>query len=426
MDNLFYIHNKYLKKNNMEKLKKGIFPFLIAFSALSVSASAAFYSVSGLSKLFAGASFEVIIMAGSLEISKLVVASLLYQYWDSLNKFLRTYLTVACTILIIITSMGIYGFLSSAYQETYSKLSTLENKKSFIQQKINFYQSDVTRYDTELERISNNISTLSNAKSRSIQVRDTSVVGGVRTTISTSELRISQKRIGVEENNRKLVQAKRMVAADSLQKFQLEVLELSNNNEVAGELGPLQYLSGLTGTPMDKIINILLLVIIFVFDPLAISLVVASNFAFDKAYPKKRENLYGEFVAKENIWDTLEDDEEDEPPISNNDLTEYIKNFEVKDPEEVNSKEEFIGKLDEIEKKLEEEQPLQLLEEERIAIEKEEMEKKLLKAKDILQQYATNVIKSQSSYTTENYLNDQTDQTLKKLQNIDDDQTITY
>ena len=196
MDNLFYIHNKYLKKNNMEKLKKGIFPFLIAFSALSVSASAAFYSVSGLSKLFAGASFEVIIMAGSLEISKLVVASLLYQYWDSLNKFLRTYLTVACTILIIITSMGIYGFLSSAYQETYSKLSTLENKKSFIQQKINFYQSDVTRYDTELERISNNISTLSNAKSRSIQVRDTSVVGGVRTTISTSELRISQKRIG--------------------------------------------------------------------------------------------------------------------------------------------------------------------------------------------------------------------------------------
>ena len=232
--------------------------------------------------------------------------------------------------------------------------------------------------------------------------------------------------MGVEENNRKLVQAKRMVAADSLQKFQLEVLELSNNNEVAGELGPLQYLSGLTGTPMDKIINILLLVIIFVFDPLAISLVVASNFAFDKAYPKKRENLYGEFVAKENIWDTLEDDEDDEPSISYDNLTEYIKNFEVNDPEEVNSKEDFLGKLDEIEKKLEEEQPPQFLEEERIAIEKEEMEKKLLKARDILQQYATNVMKSQSSYTTGDYLNDQTNQTLKKLQNIDDDQTITY
>ena len=278
----------------MKNLKKGILPFLIATSALSVSASAAFYSVSGLSKLFAGASFEVIIMAGSLEVAKLVIASLLYQYWGTLNKLLRTYLVVAATVLVLITSMGIYGFLSAAYQETYSKLSVVENKKGFIQKKIEFYQNDVDRYDTEIERISNNISTLSNAKASSIQVRDTSVVGGVRTTISTTELRMAQSRINIEEENRKLAQEKRTIASDSLQKFQLQVLELDNNAEIAGELGPLQYLSGLTGTPMDKIINILLLIIIFVFDPLAISLVVAANFAFDKAYPKKLKNLYGE------------------------------------------------------------------------------------------------------------------------------------
>ena len=97
----------------LKNLKQGLFPFVIAFSALSVSASAAFYSVSGLSKLFAGASFEVIIMAGSLEVSKLVIASLLYQYWDTINKILRTYLAIATVILVLITSMGIYGFLSS-------------------------------------------------------------------------------------------------------------------------------------------------------------------------------------------------------------------------------------------------------------------------------------------------------------------------
>ena len=73
-------------------LSKGTLPFIIAISALSVSASAAFYSVSGLSKLFAGATFEVIIMAGSLEVAKLVTASLLYQYWDKINKSLRAYL----------------------------------------------------------------------------------------------------------------------------------------------------------------------------------------------------------------------------------------------------------------------------------------------------------------------------------------------
>ena len=282
----------------MKNIKKSFFPSVIALSALSVSASAAFYSVSGLSKLFAGASFEVVIMAGSLEVAKLVIASLLYQYWDTLNKHLRTYLTVATVVLVLITSMGIYGFLSAAYQDTYSKLIVKENETAFLDQKKQFYKNDVIRYDEELKRISSNISTLSNARSQSIQVRDTSVVGGIRTTISTSELRMAAKRIAVEEENRKSVQKKREIVADSLQKYQLELLELGNNTEVAGELGPLQYLSGLTGTPMDKIINILLLVIIFVFDPLAISLVVAANFAFDKARPKK--NLYNE---DEEDWD---------------------------------------------------------------------------------------------------------------------------
>ena len=309
-----------------------MFPFLIGFSALSVSTSAAFYSVSGLSKLFAGASLEVIIMAGSLEFAKLVTASLLYQYWDTINKTLRTYLSIATVVLVLITSMGIYGFLSAAYQETYSKLSAVENQKGFIQQKIDFYQNDVTRYDTEIERISSNISTLSNAKASTIQVRDTSVSGGFRQTISTTELRMAQSRINIEEENRKLAQSKRIIASDSLQKFQLQVLELDNNTEVAGELGPLQYLSSLTGYSMDKIINVLLLIIIFVFDPLAISLVIAANFAFDKAYPKKKykENLYGEF-EEEDPWNDLKD-------------------IDVKDAEEIKTQDEFMKNLDKIEK----------------------------------------------------------------------------
>tara|TARA_B100001173_G_scaffold311097_1_gene327386 strand:- start:1438 stop:2616 length:1179 start_codon:yes stop_codon:yes gene_type:complete len=307
----------------LKNIKKGMFPFLIAFSALSVSASAAFYSVYGLSKLFAGAQFQVIIMAGSLEFAKLVTASLLYQYWGTINKTLRTYLTVATVILVIITSMGIYGFLSAAYQDTYNKLTINENQISFLNQKKEFYENDVIRYDKELERISNNISTLSNAKSRTIQVRDTSVAGGIRTTISTSELRLAQNRINVEEENRKNVQAKRETVADSLQKYQLAILDLKSNNEISGELGPLQYLSGLTGYPMDKIINVLLLIIIFVFDPLAISLVVAANFAFDVAYPRKkyRENLYEEKVEvpiepefvegeKHHVFDEYTDDDE--------------------------------------------------------------------------------------------------------------------
>ncbi len=295
-----------------KNVKKGLFPFIIAFSALSVSASAAFYSVYGLSKLFAGAQFEVIIMAGSLEVAKLVIASLLYQYWDTINKALRAYLTVAAIILVIITSMGIYGFLSAAYQETYANLLISDNKIEFLDNKAKFYEDDIQRYDKELTQISSNISILSNAKAQSIQVRDTTVSGGVRSTISTAELRLSQKRIEVEEENRKAVQEKRQVAADSLQKFRLEILNLDNNSEVAGELGPLKYLAGLTDTPMDVIINILLLTIIFVFDPLAISLVVAANFAFAHAYPKREENLYGEKIDTKAERATLFPDDYDE------------------------------------------------------------------------------------------------------------------
>ena len=284
----------------MDKLKRNIFPTIIALSALSVSASAAFYSVSGLSKLFAGATFEVIIMAGSLEVAKLVIASLLYQYWDTINKYLRTYITIAAVVLVLITSMGIYGFLSAAYQDTYRKLSIKENQISFLDQKKQFYENDVSRYDQQLERISGNISTLSSAKASSIQVRDTASSTGFRQTISTTELRLSQKRIDVEETNKKDIQTKREVAADSLQNLRLKVLAFQNSSDTVGELGPLQYLSGLTQTPMDKIINILLLVIIFVFDPLAISLVVAANFAFDKAFEK---NLYGEYSDVDALYD---------------------------------------------------------------------------------------------------------------------------
>ena len=319
----------------INRIRRNIFPSIIALSALSVSASAAFYSVSGLSKLFAGATFEVIVMAGSLEVAKLVIASLLYQYWNTINKLLRGYLALATIILVLITSMGIYGFLSAAYQETYQKLIVNENQIEFLENKAKFYEDDVLRFDAELERISGNISTLSNAKATSIQVRDTSAVGGLRSTVSTAELRLAQSRIGIEEENRKEANAKRTVAADSLQTIQLKVLALQNSSDTVGELGPLQYLSGLTGTPMDKIINILLLVIIFVFDPLAISLVVAANFAFAEA---NKKNLYDEYEdeTQPDLWDDESwEDELDPRDIDvDYDIVEASEDWKVVDEEE--------------------------------------------------------------------------------------------
>jgi len=424
----------------LDKIKKGTLPTIIAISALSVSASAAFYSVSGLSKLFAGASFEVTIMAASLEVAKLVIASLLYQYWTSLNKLLRTYLTVAAFILVLITSMGIYGFLSAAYQDTYRQLTIKNNQVSFLEQKTNFYEKDVARYDEELERIANNISTLSNAKASSIQVRDTTSSTGFRQTISTTELRLSQKRIDVEEQNRASVQAKREQVADSLQKYQLAILDLENNVDVAGELGPLEYLSGLTGTPMDKIINILLLVIIFVFDPLAISLVVAANFAFSQAFPKKkyRENLYGEQVEdketqRELIKENIKADEKDGlyndwKPVDRSSEAhrkrEEVKEIEVKDAEEITTKKEFLQNLNNIEKIRNEEKEEDEWNELDLNKDGKISESEILMAKSKIQQLQNLLDTRALSSWRRRKISEQ----ITKLSNAlpDDDLTITY
>ena len=421
----------------MEKLKANVLPVLIALSALSVSGSAAFYSVSGLSKLFAGASFAVILMSSSLEISKLVIASLLYQYWDTINKWLRTYLASAVVILVLITSMGIYGFLSAAYQDTYRNLSVKDNKIAFLTQKKDFYESDVLRYDEELNRISENISILSNAKSTGIQVRDTTSATGFRNTISTTELRLSQKRIGVEEENRKRVQSKREIVADSLQKYQLSILTLENDSESTGELGPLQYLSGLTGIPMDKIINVLLLVIIFVFDPLAISLVVAANFAFEQANPKKKykENLYGEIEEEKKDYTKI-----NKPIYAEQDKPAYTE-------------QEAIDFFDEIEKEMEEEKKEESIEEEVVEEEivKEEKEE-VDDGWDIVDEEENVIVQTSQSTHKESIQNQifQKQQEIeklgtytsgearkielvseikklnKKLRNDDDDETITY
>ena len=282
--------------------------FLLGVSALFVAFNAAFFSVSGLSKLFAGAAFSVIIMASSLELAKLITAGYLYNYWEKINKSFRIYLSIAVLILILITSLGIYGFLTSAFQDTFNQYSIKEKQLAFLQQKEQFWGDDVARYDEELKRISTNISTLSNAKSQSIQVRDTSVVGGVRTTISTSELRMAAKRIEVEEQNRKGVQSKREVASDSLQGIQLQILDLESMEGVSSELGPLEYLSGLLDRPMDVIINWFILIIIFVFDPLAVALVIAFNNALkvDRGIVDKEK-----IIRKRELYDEVPDDDSD-------------------------------------------------------------------------------------------------------------------
>ena len=304
-------------------IKDKLFPLLIGLSALSVSASAAFYSISGLSKLFAGASLEVIIMASSLEIAKLVIASLLYQYWNELNKTLRAYLTIATTVLILITSMGIYGFLSAAYQETANKdgvitqqITTLETKKGLYTQ---------TRDNLLKEKQS--LNELRGTLSKGATTQFTDKKGNL--VVRSNKANIKQME-STSKSDDKLT-ARLDVANDSIFALENRILEVKTSGATS-ELGPLKYLSGLTGYSMDKIINWLLLVIIFVFDPLAIALVIAANFAFAQLKTKEED-----IIEDIKDWDVT----------LNDGLEDIASEFELVDEDKVNNEELLAKRADE-------------------------------------------------------------------------------
>jgi hypothetical protein len=279
---------------------KKLFPYIIALSALAVSASAAFYSVSGIMKLFAGASLAVGIMAGSLEVAKLVIASLLYQYWTELNKFLRTYLTIAAFVLILITSAGIYGFLSSAYQETANRAGIVDQKILALETKKKLYEGTRKGIYKEKESLSGLKESLSKGSTTQFTDRKGNLV--VRSNNA------SIKQIESASKSDEKLSGKLDAVNDSIFSLENKILEVKTSSTVSSELGPLKYLSGLTGQPMDKIINWFLLVIIFVFDPLAIALVIAANFAFGRKEQQElteedKEWLEAPLVEEEEEWD---------------------------------------------------------------------------------------------------------------------------
>jgi hypothetical protein len=296
----------------LKKIQERIFPFFIALSALSISVSAAFYSVSGLSKLFAGATLAVIIMASSLEIAKLVIASLLYQYRKTLPLGLKIYLTIATIVLVLITSMGIYGFLSSAYQETASKAGTIDAQITLIETKRDNTQSQLDVYNGEKENIDKAIADLRSGLSNNV-IQYTNAEGQVITTTSSATRKALEKQLDQAIERQTEINSKVDILNQQLFDYETEIVEVSTNNDLAGELGPLKYLSGLTGISMDKIINYLLLIIIFVFDPLAISLVIAANFAFEQLDKKYKKNIYGEKVPvdKEELLQKIVDNDQE-------------------------------------------------------------------------------------------------------------------
>lgn len=259
---------------------KKTFPYIVLIAALSLAGIAAYYSVFGLSKLFSAKATAVIIMASALEISKLVTATFLHRFWNKISILLKTYLTSAVIILMMITSLGIYGFLTSAYQTTSDELVVLDKQVNIIEMKKTRFQEQLNSYSAEKNQLANSISELTKGLSNNkIQWRDKET-GQIITSTSSKTRKVLQGQLNDFKIQRNNVSLKIESLSDSITNLDLQVLDINTNSEVTSEVGPLKYISKISNMPMDNIVNYFVLAFIFVFDPLAILLLISANKAF--------------------------------------------------------------------------------------------------------------------------------------------------
>ena len=269
------------------------FKYTVGLSALLIAGSAAFFSVFGLSKLFAGATISVIIMAGSLEFGKIIGASFLYRYWNKIHNWLKIYMTIGVITLILITSGGIFGFLSNAYQG-----ATIEFEK----------QSTTLLYKED----------------RLVQLEEDKVYLKEELEQAISELpenyRTAKRQLR-EEYNPKVLELNDMILDIKQEVGDLKVGLV----ETGVDVGPAIYLARAFKTDIDTVVKFFIFILIFVFDPMAVSLIIAYNIVVRKETGNSITEIVKEKVLLEtpkDIYTGIEDledvEEKEEIPVVKN------------------------------------------------------------------------------------------------------------
>ena len=251
---------------------------LVGFSALSIAGSAAFFSVYGLSKLFAGAQLAVIIMAGSLEFGKLVAASFLYRYWKDINLLHKIYMTVATVILVLITSAGIFGFLSNAYQGATVSFEKETTALLYKEDRLEQLQDDKKFLKEELE----------------------AAVSELPDNYRTAKRKLREE-----------YQPKINKINDDIINLKSEVGDLKVQIiETGVEVGPAIYLARVFDTEVDTVVKFFIFILIFVFDPMAVIFVISYNVTLQNKW-----EMFGEKEKPKKVLDKPKNDDSDSEKI---------------------------------------------------------------------------------------------------------------
>lgn len=240
-----------------------IFTLLVGLSALFVAGCAAYFSVIGIATLFSGHYMQVLIMAGALEFGKIIATSYLYRYWNKTALFLKAYLLTAVLVLMFITSLGIFGYLSSGYQTNRGKTEMIDGKTALVEQQ-------KTTLQTEIEQINQRINTLNEA--RKAQEKRLPQLSRTAAKPIYSDI----ERAGEEI---KSLNSRAQTLQTALFEKDSELIELKGQIYELHDIGTFKFVAESFNVPLDTIVKLFILIIVLVFDPLAVALILAYNTA---------------------------------------------------------------------------------------------------------------------------------------------------
>jgi hypothetical protein len=272
-------------------MKEKFLPWFMLICALGLSGTAAYYSVVGLSVVFVGVAIPVIIMGSFLELSKIAIATYLHDKWKETYGALKIYMTTSLVILSIITSLGIYGLLSTGFQGNIAKLEINEKKIKNVEVKKTRFEEikkelvkEKTILDGDITKLRDGLST--NTTTQTVDRK----TGQVVTKANNANRKSFEGQLREAQVRRDTIASRIDDMNDSITKLDIQVLDMESEEISGSELGAIKYVSELLNWDIKKTANFFILILIFVFDPLAITLVIATNQAFKNSRKREGDN----------------------------------------------------------------------------------------------------------------------------------------
>jgi cell division protein FtsL len=266
---------------------------LVGLSAIIIAGCAAYFSVTGLGVLFAGASISVMVMASSLELAKLVAATYLKQKWDEIGGFNKWYLTISVAVLMLITSAGIFGYLSNAFQAQSLQLQQVDREIAVHQTKIDQNTAQITQLSTQITEFNTNQGKI--------------IDGGKVNSRLLRSIDNRDKEISKINNKISDLQTQNAGETEKINEIKIKNLDLEK------EVGGFRFVAEAFGVELKNVVKFFIFLIVIVFDPLAVALIIAFN-GLIETKKQKRERILGEMMKNDQklgLYEVYGDTKED-------------------------------------------------------------------------------------------------------------------